>query len=120
MKIRKKEFLKIISFIIVFTICIISFSTITFAAQTTNVYQFKKDSSPLSKAISDLMGNALGVVQIAAAGVAGTVLIVLGIKYVTSAPEGKAVTKKAFVYYLIGFTIVSFGASIIGWIAEMI
>ena len=118
MRIRKKEFLKIISFIIVFAICIISLSTMIFA--TTEVNQFKNGTSPLSEPIKKIMGRGLRVAQVVAGGVALITLLILGMKLVTSGPEGRAASKKAFIIYVIGFMIVISGVKIIESIASLI
>ena len=118
MRIRKKEFLKIISFIIVFAICITSLSTMIFA--TTNVNQFDGGTSPLAAPIKEIMGKGLRVVQKVAGGVALIVLLILGLKLVTSGPEGRAASKKAFVIYVVGFMITISGVKIIESIASLI
>lgn len=121
MIIRKKDFLKMISFIIVFVICITSLSQISLATTTTDENQFGNgEETNLASSMRTIMGKGLGVVQVVAAGTAVIVLLVLGIKFLLSGPEGKAVSKKAFVYYVIGFSIASMGTTIIGAIAKMI
>lgn len=118
MRIRKKDFLKIISFIIVFVICIASLTPMIFS--TTNPNQFTAKSSTLSEPIKTIMGRGLRVVQVIAGGVALISLLIIGIKFITSGPEGRAVSKKAFVIYVIGFMIVISGKKIIEAIASLI
>lgn len=120
MKLKKKSLFMGIFTIILFLICIACLSQISFAGTgTKDPGQFEDGTSSLSEPIRDLMGTGLGVVQKVAAGVAITILLVLGIKFLLAGPEGKAVSKKAFVYYVIGFTIASMGTTIISMISKI-
>ena len=119
MKTKKKRLFKVVSVIIMFVVCIASLSQITFAL----VYapsNFDGSDTTLSGPVKDIMGMGLRIVQIVAAGVALSVLVILGIKFITSAPEGRAASKKAFIYYILGFMIVILGEKIIRWIADLI
>lgn len=75
------------------------------------------DISAVQGTTSDLatkttsVGNLiLGVLQAVAAVVAVIILVVLGVKYITAAPNDKAEIKKSITGYLIG-AFIMFGAS---------
>ena len=65
---------------------------------------------------ADAVGNAsqaiYGIVQIVAMTVAIIMLIIIGIKYVSAAPEGKAELKKKAIIYIVGAMLL-FGATAI-------
>lgn len=119
MKLDKKV-VKFISIIVLFVIISFWLSQISFALVYDPSSFDSSNDTTLSTPIKTIMGKGLRVVQIVAAGVAVIALLIIGIKYVTAGPEGKAVSKKVFVYYIIGLTIVILGSEIIGWIAEII
>ena len=120
MKFKNKKLYKIVLFTTVFVVFLIGFSQISFASRT-DVGQFEDNNDPtLSTPIKEIMGMGLRVVQVVAGGVAFIVLLILGIKYLTSAPDGKAASKKAFIYYVVGFLIAMLGQQIIGAIANLI
>ncbi len=72
------------------------------------------DITPTTTTASDnvktIAGQILGVVQVIAVAVAVIMLIVLAIKYISSAPNDKAEIKKNAVVYVVG-AIILFGAS---------
>ncbi len=67
-------------------------------------------SSDVTKPIEDTAKSAITIAQVIGVGVAVIMLIVLGMKYMISAPDDKAQIKKHAVVYIIG-AVVLFGAS---------
>ena len=62
--------------------------------------------SDLSSTTSSIMNSVQGVVKAAAESLMITMLIYLGIKYITSAPEGRAEYKKLFLPYIVGVILI--------------
>ena len=62
--------------------------------------------------IAGPVGNILGIVQYICYAAAVILLIMLGVKYMTSAPDAKAEVKKMALYYVIGAVAV-FAAGLI-------
>lgn len=117
---KKKILYKIILFMFMFLICITCMSKIALA-DNTDVNQFENSgSTSLDNAASEIMGIGIGVVQVVAAGVSIIVLLILGIKYVSASPEGRASYKKVAILYVLGLTLVVYSDEIIGWIGDLI
>lgn len=77
-----------------------------------------EDIGGIASETSKVMGSAQNVVSKVGEGLAIVILIVIGIKYMTSAPEGRAEYKKYLIPYVIGAMLV-FGASwIVGQLAS--
>lgn len=74
------------------------------------IYTGKNDASGASNAVQNVLGMIINVIRVVAAGVAIIMLVVLGIQYVTAAPEGKAEIKKNATIYVIG-AVILFAAS---------
>ena len=74
--------------------------------------------SDLTKKIQDIGGIAITVTRVIAMGIGLSMLIILGIKYMTSAPSDKAqIIKHAWVYF-VGAFIMFASSGIITLIAE--
>jgi len=54
----------------------------------------------------------IGIVQVVGYIIAVVMVIFVGIKYVTSAPEGKAELKKVMLYYIIGAVLIAAAVSV--------
>ena len=70
------------------------------------------DDTTTSETMASWLGSALVIVQVVGSGVAIIMLVVIAIKYITSAPSDKASIKKQAVVYVIG-AIVLFATSAI-------
>lgn len=68
------------------------------------------DDANVANDFQSVAGSILGIVQIIAVAVAIIMLIVLAIKYISSAPNDKAEIKKHAVIYVVG-AVLLFGAS---------
>ena len=122
---KKRIVYKIILFIVTFLICVTCMSKIamaeTMAESRTNVNQFDNlGSGALDDASKSIMGTVLKVVRIVASGMAVIMLLILGIKYVLAAPEGRASYRKVAIIYALGLVLVVYGDDIIKMIANLI
>lgn len=107
--------IKILSIMMVVLMMISSVSTV-FAGSGWIVDGITASTSDASNNIQSAAGKILGIVQVIAMAVAVIMLIVLAIKYISAAPEGKAEIKKTAFIYVFG-AVLMFGASgVLGWI----
>lgn len=77
-----------------------------------------EDKSGAGKSMLNIVGALLTVVQVVALGTAVIMLIVLAIKYISSAPSDKADIKKSATIYVVGAIILFSGSGIIGIIRK--
>ena len=73
----------------------------------------KGDDSNASSAARKITGSLLNVFRMAAVGVALIMLVVVAIKYMSAAPEGKAEIKKHAVIYVVGAIVLFASAGIL-------
>ncbi len=71
------------------------------------------DKSGASNAATNITGALLNVFRIAAVGIALIMLVVVAIKYMSAAPEGKAEIKKHAVIYIVGAIVLFASAGIL-------
>ena len=120
----KTKILKIIlSFFVIFLMFYIN-SNITLAKwepanQLRNTVKLNTESN-MTNLATDLGGTAITVTRVICMGVAFSMLIVLGIKYMVSAPNDRAqVMKHAWVYF-IGAVVMFTSSGIISLIAKAV
>lgn len=70
--------------------------------------------------LSGIVGNVIYIVQYVCYAVALIMLLYLGAKYVSAAPDGKAEIKKTAVQYVIGAALVFAAGTIIGIIRGLV
>lgn len=68
--------------------------------------------------IENLFNNIIGIVQVIGTGIAVIMLIVLAIKYLTAAPDGKAEIKKTSIIYVVAAVILFAAVNILKVIAD--
>ncbi len=73
----------------------------------------KEDSSNAATATRNITGALLNVFRIAAVGIALIMLVVVAIKYMSAAPEGKAEIKKHAVIYIVGAIVLFASAGVL-------
>lgn len=76
------------------------------------------EDSGAASGINNIIGAILTVLQVVAAGMAVIMLIVLAMKYMSSAPGDKADIKKSATIYVLGAIILFSGSGIIGIIRK--
>ena len=85
--------IKIVSVVMLVILVIGTLATPVFAI---NPKDFEGDiTTENADSVQKIFGNIIGIVQVVGTGIAIIMLIVLAIKYLTAAPEGKAEIKKA-------------------------
>lgn len=66
-----------------------------------------------TESVTGTVGRVIWVVQVICYGAAVVLLILLGIKFMTASPEGKAEIKKSAVIYVVGAILVFFAGVIL-------
>ncbi len=61
-------------------------------------------------------GQVITIVQFVCYAAAVVMLMVLGVKFISASPDGKAEIKKSAVIYVVGALLVFFAGLILGWI----
>ena len=73
--------------------------------------------------VTNMFNSVIGIVQVVGTGIAIIMLIVLAIKYLTAAPEGKAEIKKSAIIYVVAavilFAAVNILAAIQSWASNV-
>ena len=119
----KENMIRIISIILLATICVVALSVIninyatgdgqmSFDEVTPNdtIKDGAKDTTGTASAAQRILQAILTITQVIGVGVAVIMLIVLAIKYISAAPSDKAEIKKHMVVYVVG-AVVLFAAS---------
>lgn len=105
----KNSVAKILTIILV-AILIASISTFVLADMP-DPGDFDGDTSTAAaQSVEDMANTIIGIIQVVAVAVAVIMLIVLAIKYISAAPEGKAEIKKHAVIYIVG-AVLLFGTT---------
>ncbi len=107
-----KKSVKIISIILLAVILLMSVGNVVFAGVAD---QFNPDTSAIEGTGAKGVANTvLGALKWAGVAIAVGMLIFLGIKYVTSSPDGKANLKGQLGIYVLGFVFIVGATVIIG------
>lgn len=88
-------------------------ATVAMACSMVFAVDIPQASSGATGAISGTVSNVLGVVTYICYAAAVIMLIMLGIKFVTASPDGKAEVKKSAVIYVIGAVLVFAAGAVI-------
>ena len=92
-------------------------------AMTTSVFAISiptgNDASAVPSGMTSAASTVISVVQFVCYAAAVIMLMVLGIKFVSASPDGKAEIKKSAVIYVVGALLVFFAALILGWIKDI-
>lgn len=113
MKIKKETAIKILAAMLTILMLTMCMSSTIFA--TSGDYLdpstiTANDNTGAAGSVQTAAGNILAIVQVVAVATAIIMLIVLAIKYISSAPNDKAEIKKNAVVYVVG-AVILFGAS---------
>lgn len=115
MKISSKT-IKVLSMLLVILMCIVTLSTVVFAATTNPLSPIDIEGDISTEAavkVQSISGQILGIVQVVGVAVAVIMLIVLAIKYISAAPNDKAEIKKHAVVYVTGAVILFAAAGLL-------
>ena len=107
---KSKTMKAIFAFILVAMICSV-FSGVVMAVDPD---QIKPIETPTTASVTNIAGMILSIVQVVATAAAVIMLIVLAIKYISAAPEGKAEIKKTAIIYVVGAILLFAASGILG------
>src|SRR5574344_1779039 len=86
---------------------------------STSVFDWCVDVTPNTSAqgtttVTNFGNGIVGVIQVVGYVIAVVMLVIIGIKYITSSPEGKAEVKKTALFYVLGAVLIAGAATIVG------
>lgn len=86
---------------------------------STSVFAWSVSVTPNTSAtgastVTKMGGGIVGLVQVVGYVIAVVMLVIIGIKYITSSPEGKAEVKKTALFYVLGAVLIAGAATIVG------
>lgn len=86
---------------------------------STSVFAWSVSVNPNTKAsgattVTGFGNNIVGIIQVVGYVVAVVMLVIIGIKYITSSPDGKAEVKKTALFYVLGAVLIAGAATIVG------
>ena len=86
---------------------------------STSVFAWSVSVNPNTAAsgattVTGLGNNIVGIIQVVGYVVAAVMLVIIGIKYITSSPDGKAEVKKTALFYVLGAVLIAGAATIVG------
>ena len=116
LKLNKKS-VRILSIIFLTVVLLMSVGNVVFAAGDALGGINPTITAPEGGA--DIANKILGILMWVGVAIAVGMLIFLGIKYVTSSPDGKADLKKQLGIYILGFVFIVGATTIVGILANI-
>lgn len=107
-----KKSMKILSIIVMVVMLLMTIGTSMSAAAVT-VPQPDEWSPSAGSELDNTIGKVLGIIQWAGIVAAVAIAMFIGIKYITSSPEGKAELKKTLLFYVAGIVILLSASAIV-------
>lgn len=103
-----KKSIKIISVVLFVAMLLLTVGSTVFAVDVP-----KANDVTIDQNLSNTIGNVLGFIRWGGIVAAVVIAMFIGIKYITSAPEGKAEIKKTLGYYVAGIVILLSASTIV-------
>ena len=113
-----KRIAKILTVLIIIAIIATMLSAV-FAEGAADVLGQLKGNTGAATAVTKTANNIIGIVQVICYAAAVIMLVMLGVKFITASPEGKAEIKKSAIIYVIGAIIVFAAGTLIGIISNL-
>ena len=76
-------------------------------------------SGSVPSGLQSAAGQVITIVQFVCFAAAVVMLMVLGVKFISASPDGKAEIKKSAVIYVVGALLVFSAGAILGWIKDI-
>ena len=114
---KKQKSIKIIIAIIIIIMLIIGIFDNVYATYPETITGVSSDQSSVAL---DVAGIILGAIQVIGYFSAVIIVVWMGIKYITSAPEGRAEVKKQGIIFVTGAFMLFASSSIVGWLKDSI
>ena len=106
----KKKSVKILGIVLIVAVMLMTFGSMSFA----NISDGLGGTDFNNQQATDLANTVLGALKWAGVAIAIGMMIFLGIKYVTSSPEGKANLKGQLGIYILGLVFILAATVIVG------
>ena len=100
-------------------VALVLVATILSAVSTVFGMEIPSASNVNNNAFKSTVSNVLGVVQFICYAAAVVLLIVLGIKFMTASPDGKAEVKKSAVIYVVGAIMVFAAGAVLNLVKNL-
>ena len=103
-----KRISKIVTVLVIIATILSAFSMV-FASGTSSTggtITIPKGNNPTSSGLTSTVSNVIGIVQFICYAAAVILIVILGIKFMTAAPDAKAEIKKSAVIYVVGAVLV--------------
>lgn len=107
-----KKSMKILTIVLVAVMILFTIGSSVFAVKVPSPTDVPMEGT----GIDTTVGKVLGIIQWAGIVAAVAVAMFIGIKYITSSPEGKGEIKKTAGYYVAGIVILLSASAIVTWI----
>ena len=110
-----KKSIKVISIVVLAVMVLMTLGNVAFAATT-----IPNPTDPSTTGLNDTVAKILGVIQWGGIIIAVIIAMFIGIKFITSSPEGKAEVKKTAIFYVAGIVLLLAASTIVTVIANSI
>lgn len=113
-----KRIAKILTVLIIIATIATMLSAV-FAEGAADVLGQLKGNTGAATAVTKTANNIIGIVQVICYAAAVIMLVLLGVKFITASPEGKAEIKKSAIIYVIGAIIVFAAGTLLSIISNL-
>ena len=101
-------------------VALVLIATVLSAVSTVFGMEIPTPSNPSNTAFKSTVSNILGVVQFICYAAAVILLVILGIKFMTASPDGKAEVKKSAVIYVVGAVMVFAAGAVLNLVKNLL
>ena len=108
-----------ITTILVIAMMLVSTLSTVFATGAAGVLKDLKGNTGAATAVTHTANNIIGIVQVICYAAAVIMLVLVGVKFITASPEGKAEIKKSAIQYVIWAIIVFAAGALLGVISNL-
>lgn len=108
-----------ITTILVIAMMLVSTLSAVFATGAAGVLKELNGNTGAATAVTKTANNIIGIVQVICYAAAVIMLVLVGVKFITASPEGKAEIKKSAIQYVIGAIIVFAAGALLGVISNL-
>ena len=108
-----------ITTILVIAMMLVSTLSAVFATGAAGVLKDLNGNTGAATAVTKTANNIIGIVQVICYAAAVIMLVLVGVKFITASPEGKAEIKKSAIQYVIGAIIVFAAGALLGVISNL-
>ena len=108
-----------ITTILVIAMMLVSTLSTVFATGAAGVLKDLNGNTGAATAVTKTANNIIGIVQVICYAAAVIMLVLVGVKFITASPEGKAEIKKSAIQYVIGAIIVFAAGALLGVISNL-